>query len=170
MPATVNVNMRTVVHAASSGVSTAFPDVCKTPAPPAPPVPIPYPNVAMSSDTAQGSQDVKMDGNPIMLQGSNFATSTGDEAGSVGGVVSSCTKGKAEFIAYSFDVTVEGKPVPRLGDMMLHNKGGTFNTPPTAEVQPPTVVVVLPGADAATSGTDEEAEPNELLAIEEADD
>src|SRR3954466_1641784 len=108
MPATVNVNVRTVVHAASNGVATAFPDVCQTPAPPAPPVPIPYPNVAMSSDTAQGSQDVKMDGNPIMLQGSVFSQSTGDEAGSIGGVVSGCVKGKAEFISFSFDVLVEG--------------------------------------------------------------
>src|SRR4029077_13662223 len=94
------------------GQCMIFPDTCKTPAPPAPPVPIPYPNVAMSSDTSQGSKDVKIDGNPIMLQGSNFATSTGDEAGSAGGgVVSSQIKGKAEFINYSFDVTIEGKPV-----------------------------------------------------------
>ena len=140
MPATVNVNERTVVHAASDGVATAFPDVCKTPAPPAAPVPIPYPNVAMSTDTAQGSVDVKMDGNPIMLQGSNFKVSTGDEAGSGGGVVSGQTKAKAEFINFSFDVTVEGKPVPRLGDMMVQNKGGAPNTAPMPLVQPPAVV------------------------------
>lgn len=143
MPATVNVNMRTVVHASSSGVATAFPDVCKTPAPPAPPVPIPYPNIAMSSDTASGSQDVKMDRNPIMLQGSNFATSTGDEAGSIGGVVSNTIKGKAEFINYSFDVKVEGKCVPRLGDMMVQNKQSSPNTPPFPEVQPPAVALVM---------------------------
>lgn len=141
MPATVNVNDRTVVHAASNGVATAFPDTCNTPAPPAPPVPIPYPNVAMSSDTAMGSTDVKMDGNPIMLQGSNFSMSTGDEVGSVLGVASGCIKGKAEFVMYSFDVTVEGKPVPRLGDSMVQNKGGAPNTAPMPEVQPPVVVV-----------------------------
>lgn len=143
MPATVNVNMRTVVHASSNGVATAFPDVCKTPAPPAPPVPIPYPNIAMSSDTASGSQDVKMDKNPIMLQGSNFATSTGDEAGSIGGMVSNTIKGKAEFINYSFDVKVEGKCVPRLGDMMVQNKQSPPNTPPFPEVQPPAVALVM---------------------------
>jgi len=137
MSSKVSVNFRTVVHAASDGVSTAFPDVCKTPAPPAPPVPIPYPNVAKSSDTAQGSKDVKMDGNPIMLQGSNFSMSTGDEAGSVGGVVSGQIKGKAEFVSFSFDVMVEGKPVPRQADMMIQNKGGAPNTPPIPEVQPP---------------------------------
>src|SRR5947207_8152816 len=121
MPATVNVNMRTVVHASSSGIATAFPDVCKTPSP-AGPIPIPYPNIAQSSDTTQGSTTVKVDGNPIMLQGSNCSTNTGDEAGSIGGVASNTTKGKAEFVNYSFDVMVDGKNVPRLGDMMWQNK------------------------------------------------
>jgi len=167
MPATLNVNDRTVVHKGSSGVATAFPDVCKTPAPPAPPVPIPYPNVAMSSDTDQGSQDVKVDGNPVMLQGSNFKMSTGDEAGSVGGVVSGKIKGKAEFVNYSFDVTIEGKPVPRLGDMMVQNCGSPPNTPPMPEVQPPTVVVVAPGADGPADDADDEE--NELVSIEIVD-
>ena len=152
MPATVNVNFRTVVHAASNGVATAFPDVCKTPAPPAPPIPIPYPNVAMSADTTKGSSDVKCDGNPIMLQGSSFKMSTGDEAGVAGGVVSGQIKAKAEFVNFSFDVMVEGKPVPRLADMMVQNKGGAPNTPPMPEVQPPTVVIVLPGMPGAEAG------------------
>jgi uncharacterized Zn-binding protein involved in type VI secretion len=156
MPATLNVNVRTVVHAGSSGVATGFPDVCKTPAPPAPPIPIPYPNVAMSSDTDKGSKDVKVDGNPVMIEGSNFKMSTGDEAGSVGGVVSGKIKGKAEFINYSFDVTIEGKPVPRLGDMMVQNIGGAPNTPPMPEVQPPTVVVVVPGVDGPADEAAEE--------------
>lgn len=163
MPATVNVNFRTVVHATSNGVATAFPDVCKTPSP-AGPVPIPYPNVAMSQDTAQGSRDVKIDANPVMLQGSNFSMSTGDEAGSAGGgVASGCTKGKAEFVNYSFDVVIEGKPVPRLGDMMLQNKGGAPNTPPMPEVQPPTVVVIPPGVG---GGGEEQAEDDEELELE----
>lgn len=162
MPATVNVNKRTVVHASSNGVATAFPDVCKTPAPPAPPVPIPYPNIAMSSDTASGSKDVKMDGNPIMIQGSNFATSTGDEAGSLGGVASNTFKGKAEFIVYSFDVKVEGKCVPRLGDMMVQNKQSAPNTPPFPEVQPPLVAVFM-GSD----GEDDDEQDLEEIDISE---
>src|SRR5205823_6705105 len=113
---------------------------CKTPSP-AGPVPIPYPNVAQSSDTTQGSQTVTMDGNPIMLKESVFATSTGDEAGSAGGGVASNTiKGKAEFVLYSFDVKVEGKNVPRLTDIMVLNKLSSPNTPPFPELQPPLVV------------------------------
>lgn len=143
MPATVNVNFRTVVHKSSNGIATAFPDVCKTPTPGGP-VPIPYPNIAQSTDTAQGSKQVKMDGNPIMLKDSNFSTSTGDEPGSLGGVVSNINKGKAEFILYSFDVKVEGKNVPRLADLMLQNKMSSPNTPPFPEVQPPLVILPLP--------------------------
>ncbi len=153
MSATVNVNFRTVVHAGSGGIATAFPDVCKTPSPGGP-IPIPYPNIAQSSDTAQGSQTVKIDGNPIMLKGSNFCTSTGDEAGAAGGVASNTTKGKAEFVNYSFDVKVEGKNVPRLGDLMLQNKMSSPNTPPMPEVQPPLVVVPIPEDDQDVNLTD----------------
>jgi hypothetical protein len=147
MPATVNVNMRTVVHAQSNGVSIAFPDVCKTPTPGGP-IPIPYPNIAMWTDASQGSTDTKCDGQSIMLRGSTFAQSTGDEAGAAGGVVSNTIKGKAEFILASFDVKVEGKGVCRLGDLMLHNElGSTPNTPPFPEIQPPAIGVVLPDFD-----------------------
>ena len=138
MPVSVGVNKLSVVHKDSGGVTQAFPDVCKTPSP-AGPVPIPYPNIAMSSDTAQGSTKVKCDGNPVCLENSNFSTSTGDEAGSAGGIVSSKTKGKAEFINHSFDVKIEGKGVARAMDMMLHNDK---NTPPFPLLQGP--VVPLP--------------------------
>jgi Toxin PAAR-like domain len=153
VPATVNVNFLTVVHKDSSGVVMGFPDVCKTPSP-AGPIPIPYPNIAKSQDTTQGSQTVTMDGNPIMLKGSVFATSTGDEAGSAGGgVVSNTIKGKAEFKLYSFDVKVEGKNVPRLTDIMVLNEMSSPNTPPFPEVQPPLVVLPL------LSAPDEERKP-----------
>lgn len=128
MGATVTINSpNTAVHASSSGQSPVFPDVCLTPTPPGPPVPIPYPNVAKSSDAADTSSTVKIDGQAIMLKSSTFSTSTGDEAGSTGGVASGCTKGKAQFIAYSFDIKAEGQNVPRHMDMMKHNGGGAYN-------------------------------------------
>ena len=136
MPATVNVNSLTVVHSGSSGVATSFPDVCKTPTP-AGPVPIPYPNVAQSSDTADGSTTVKVDGNPIMLKSSNFSTSTGDEAGSAQGVVSNKIKGKAVPVNASFDVKVDGKNVFRLSDPMQTNCGSPANAVNVAIMQPP---------------------------------
>jgi hypothetical protein len=86
-------------------------------------VPIPYPNVAMSADTFQGSKTVKMDGNEIMLKGANMKMSTGDEPGSAMGVVSNKIKGKAEFVNYSFDVKIDGKNVCRLSDPTKQNMG-----------------------------------------------
>jgi len=127
-----------VVHKDSGGVTQAFPDVCKTPAPPAPPVPIPYPNIAMASDAADGASTVKSDGNPTCVKDSNFSTSTGDEAGSLFGVVSNKNKGKAEFVNFSFDVFFEGKNVERAMDLMLHNDK---NTPPFPVVQGPVVAL-----------------------------
>src|SRR5262249_26553622 len=120
--------------------SMAMPDVCLTPAPPAPPVPIPYPNVAKSGDTASGTTKVKCDGNPVCVEDSNFSTSTGDEAGSVGGVASGTTKGKAEFVNHSFDVKFEGKGVARAMDLMLHNNK---NTPPFPVLQGPVIVIEM---------------------------
>jgi hypothetical protein len=121
----------------------AFPDVCKTPSPGGP-IPIPYPNIAKSMDTAMGSKTVKMDGNPIMIKSSNFSTSTGDEGGTAGGgVVSNTIKGKAEFVNYSFDVKTDGENTCRLLDPMIHNKLSSPNTAPFPELQGPVVVVVL---------------------------
>jgi hypothetical protein len=142
MGVTVGVNALSVVHKGSNGVTTAFPDVCKTPSPGGP-VPIPYPNIAMSSDTAKGTKKVKCDGNPVCVKDSNFSTSTGDEAGTAGGgVVSNKTKGKAEFVNFSFDVKFEGKNVARALDLMLHNDK---NTPPFPLVQPP--IVPIPSSE-----------------------
>jgi hypothetical protein len=129
MPVTVGVNF----------LSIAFPDVCKTPSP-AGPIPIPYPNIAKSSDTDKGTKKVKCDGQSTCVKDSNFKMSTGDEAGSAGGVASSKIKGKAEFILYSFDVKFEGKNVARAFDLMLHNDK---NTPPFPVLQGP--VVAIPG-------------------------
>ena len=138
MAVTVGVNFLSVVHGSSSGVTIAFPDVCKTPTP-AGPVPIPYPNIAKSSDTASGTKKVKCDGESTCVKDSNFSMSTGDEAGSAGGgVASNKFKGKAEFVNYSFDVKFEGKNVPRAFDLMLHNDK---NTPPFPVLQGPVVAI-----------------------------
>lgn len=144
MATTVLVNKLSVVHKKSNGLSMAFPDVCKTPAPPSPPIPIPYPNVAKSSDSADAASTVLADGNPLMHKGSNFSTSTGDEAGSLNGIMSNKIKGKAYPKMYSFDVKVEGQNVFRFTDIMLQNGGSPTNTPPAAEMQATAVPALAP--------------------------
>ena len=57
MPCTVH-NIQGFAHKTSGGMSMVFPDVCKTPAPPAPPIPIPYPNIGKASDTTSGTTSI----------------------------------------------------------------------------------------------------------------
>lgn len=135
MPTNNCVNGQTVVHKESGGVVTTAPDVCLTPVGNGV-VPIPYVNVAFSADTENGSKTVTVDGNPIMLKDSYFSVSSGNEAGSAGGVSSGVTKGKAKFVNYSFDVLVEGRPVCRRLDPMVSNLSGSGNTPPAPLIQP----------------------------------
>lgn len=138
MGTSVGVNKLSIVNGDTNGTTIAFPDVCKTPSPGGP-VPIPYPNIARSSDTAKGTKKVKAEGKPICVKDSNFSSSTGDEAGTAGGgVASNKTKGKAEFVNFSMDVKFEGKSVPRSFDLMLHN---AKNTPPFPVLQKPVVAL-----------------------------
>lgn len=105
-----------------------IPDVCKTPAPPGPPVPIPYPNIALETDLVKGTTTVKADGgNMCANYGSEFMKSTGDEPGVVGGIASSTFIKEASWISYSFDVKFEGKGACRLTDKMFHNHQNTIN-------------------------------------------
>lgn len=121
MACTVFVNGRGVVHQTSGGLSTVFPDVCQTPSP-AGAVPVPYPNIGQASDTSAGPSSVTVDGSMPMVKGARYRLTSGDEAGSAGGLVSGTTKGEAEFLMYSFDVKLEGKNACRLGDPLFHNK------------------------------------------------
>lgn len=135
----VYANGREISCKAADGKSiAAFPDVCFTPpqTPATPPgVPIPYPNTAMASDTADGSKSVKISGKEIMLKNkSYFKKSSGDEAGSAPkkGVVTSTNTGKAYFASYSMDVKFEAENVVRHLDITTHNHSGQnpSQTPP----------------------------------------
>lgn len=114
-------NGRGIAHEGSGGMSMAFPDVCNI-STPAGPIPIPFPNIARASDTSEGPKSVTCDGKMPMVKGAKYSKSMGDEAGSLGGLVSGVNRDVAEFMLYSFDVKFEGKGVCRLGDMLFHNK------------------------------------------------
>jgi hypothetical protein len=95
----------------AGGLAIAMPDVCNTPAPPAPPMPMPYP---CSVDMTQGdpntcARKVSVAGAPAMMVGTEVVTTSGMEAGSLGGVVSGTVKGPARFTTGSAKVTIEGK-------------------------------------------------------------
>jgi len=140
----VRVNGREVVTAKSGGVSLAMGDVCLLPGGGGP---VPFVNMAVSSDAANGARTVRVHGVPVVLARSTFARSAGDEAGEDGGLISHTTQGPAMFVNYSFDVHIEGQPVPRAFDPMIHNldAGGVPNAFSPAELQ--AVGVVDPEKD-----------------------
>jgi len=121
MAQTTFANSKGIAHKGSGGLSTVFPDVCKTPVGSAV-GPIHYPNIGKASDTAKGPKSVTTDKKMPMVKKAIYSTSTGDEAGVQKGVVSGKIKGECEFMMYSFDVKFEGKNVCRMGDPLFHNK------------------------------------------------
>ncbi|MBL7189108.1 MAG: DUF4150 domain-containing protein [Phycisphaerae bacterium] len=112
----------------AGGICFAFPDVCNTPAPPAPPIPIPYPNIGQLSDATGVSTDVKVGGNLVILKGSIIKNTTGDEAGSVGGVLSGSIVGKVEFETASETVKINGDKVVRMTDKTKQNNRNADGT------------------------------------------
>jgi len=113
----------------------SMPDVCLSPpSPPAGPIPIPYPNTAMASDTSDGSKTVSIGGEEVGMKNSScYKKSTGDEAAtkSLGmGVVSHNIQGKLKHAAWSMDVKIEGANAIRHMDMVTQNHMNNTNAVP----------------------------------------
>ena len=143
----ININGKTAVHAKSDGQLITT-DVCLTP-----PycVPIAYTNQAESKMADMTASSVKVEGNPACNQTSNFKMSQGDAPGSCAGVASGSIGQMAEFITFSNDVMIEGKPAVRNGDKMVSN---LKNTPPQPLVQPPAENAQAKTATAPAAMTD----------------
>jgi hypothetical protein len=94
----VHANGRSILHA-GDGLQhvCAVPDACKTPTP-AGPQPAAYINVGNSSDLVDGSKQVKTGGKSIALAGSALRQTSGNEPGTLGGLISGKVKGKAGWI------------------------------------------------------------------------
>ena len=107
--------------AVTDGTAFAFPNICLTPAGSSI-VPIPYPSIAQLADAADASSNVTAGGKGVILAGKTVVNQTsGDEAGTNGGVISGTQGGKCEFPQGSSSVTINGKPVVRLGDPTQQN-------------------------------------------------
>jgi hypothetical protein len=103
-----------------------IPDVCKTPAVPAP-VPLPYPNMALSSMHIPAQYKVMIGAGLIETEAFAGTTSELDEPGSLGGVVSGVFKGPDRYLLGSLKLAVCGFFVMRLTSLTGHN-GMPFNT------------------------------------------
>lgn len=116
------------VCTAGGGSTMAMPDVCKTPAPPAPPIPIPYPNMAQLAMGLPPVANVLIGGAPSLNKASKIPISSGDEAGVAGGVVSGSFIQEVECIMGSMVVMIAGKAAVRVGDPVKANKGNTVGS------------------------------------------
>jgi len=128
------------------GQCMAFPDVCKVPAPPAPFAPAPFPNIAMLPQGNPGtmSSKVKICNQPAAHKDTEIPMSSGDEAGSLGGMVSGMIKGPCKFKSGSGKVKWEGKPAVHLTCPIGHN-GSNANAPPGLQVAPSQTKVIIMG-------------------------
>ena len=127
----------------AAGMCMAFPDVCKTPMPPAGPVPLPYPNMAQlpSADGGTVSKKVKILNKSIATLKTEIPQSQGDQAGTAGGVVSGTSGDKVKYTKGSGKVIVEGDPAVRVLDTTAHN-GASANAPGGVQMAPSQAKVV----------------------------
>ncbi len=106
------------------GMDFAFPDVCRTPAPP--PVvmlPIPYPNMALKPMALPPTTSIRhlISFMPSHHIGTTIPTTTGDYGGVLGGMVSQVFMGPARNLRCSVKVITGGMPATRLLDNTLQN-------------------------------------------------
>jgi hypothetical protein len=118
------------------GQCVAFPDVCKTPAGPAVAL-VPYSNIAKLNQTnmATAAQTVFLVGKNAVTENSEITMSSGDEAGSIGGVVSSMNQGPCKFKLGSSIVFIEGYAAAYCGTQIGQN-GNNDNAPLGVQVAP----------------------------------
>ncbi|TVP58345.1 MAG: DUF4150 domain-containing protein [Gemmatimonadales bacterium] len=124
------------------GVCFAFPDVCKTPAPPGSPIPIPYPNFGQVMQIQKTAKKVKFCQKAAVTKKSEIPMSQGDEPGIAGGVVSNRNMDKVSYRKGSSKVKVEGQECEHLTAMTGQN-GKNANMPAGNQIAPSQVKVLV---------------------------
>ncbi|MDO5622977.1 MAG: DUF4150 domain-containing protein [Paracoccus sp. (in: a-proteobacteria)] len=126
MSVTIKINGLTITHRGSGGQHrNSAPDICKTPSGG---YPVPYAITARNSDIDEGTQTVFADGgHMIATKPSIFTRCFGDEAGSMGGVISGTFLKRSHWITYSPNVYAEGQNICRLSDKLFMNDRNTIS-------------------------------------------
>lgn len=127
----------TTVMTFGAGMSQGMPDVCKVP-PFA--VPAPFPNLGTNAMAVPTYFTVLINGMPELNISGQYAVTSGDEAGVMGGVVSNMIVGMARPMMGSMVYMMGGSPSWRLTAPTMHNMA---NTPGTSMVPSQTAKVVL---------------------------
>lgn len=121
------------------GIDNAFPDVCLTPAPPAPPIPVPYPNIAMGPMGVNAVYHVLFMCAPAHNLGTTIPMTNGDNAGLATGVASGVVMGPSRHLTGAFTVLIGGMPATRVTSSSLQNSTNA----PGARLAPSQVKVLL---------------------------
>ena len=110
-------------------LNMAFPDTCLTPTPVGP-IPIPYPNIAMTATSIPPTASIKVltVGMPTHNLMTTGTISNGDNAGVNMGVMSGMVMGPQRHTLGSFKTIVGGSPVTKLTSMTGQN-GMSMNIP-----------------------------------------
>lgn len=122
---TLFINDRAVVHRRSGGIlktiSVNFTGEAR--------VPVPYNNIALSKHAINLCTQLTCNGEALCHANSTFAKSTGDEAGTYGGIHTGTVAGPARFVSNTAQVFVNGLPLATIGDLMVSNSGNTEPAP-----------------------------------------
>ena len=119
------------------GMAMGMPDVCKTP-PFA--IPAPFPNIGNNAMAIPTYFTIMINCMPELNTGGQYAITSGDEAGAMGGVVSQVIIGPSRPLMGSTCYCVGGMPSWRMTDPTMHNLS---NAPGIGMAPSQTVKIVL---------------------------
>ena len=121
------------------GMDMGFPDVCLTPAAPAP-IPVPYPNIAMGPTAVPNVPTVLTNFMPTHNMATVVPLTNGDNAGVAMGVASGTVMGPRRHLTGAFTVLISGMPATRVTSVSL---GNSTNCPGARLVPSQVGVLVL---------------------------
>lgn len=124
------------------GMNFAMPDVCKTPAPPIPFIPVPYPNMAMGMTAVPNCLKVLIMAMPAHNLMTMIPMSNGDNAGVMGGLISQIFMGPSRHMMGSVSVLYCGLPATKLTSPTGQN-GMVMNAPGMTVVPAQTKVLIM---------------------------
>ncbi len=120
------------------GMDLGFPDVCLTPAVPAP-IPLPYPNIAMGPTAIPSQVKIFVLAMPAHNMGTSTPLTNGDNAGLATGVASGTVMGPSRHLTAAFTILYCGMPATRLTSMSLQNSTNA----PGCRIVPSQPIVLL---------------------------
>lgn len=122
------------------GQCTSFPDVCKVPSP-GPPgfIPTPFANVGNVATADRTTNKVFISNKAAVVEGSEIPRSSGDEPGTLKGMVSATSMGKVTYKTHVSKVKLEGKSSVTVTSSTSQNGGNSVG----AQIAPSQTKVIL---------------------------